>query len=358
MSVDHGKRKTDHLVICATGDVGFDQQSTLLENVQLVHDSLPELSTSDIDLTTMVFGKKLRAPILIAAMTGGNEEAGRVNRDLAEIAEERGYAFGLGSQRAMHVKENVGSTYKVRDVAPTTLVLGNIGVVQAHAMSTKDIRALADSVGANAMCIHLNPAQELIQSDGDRDFRGGIATYERLVGELGIPVIAKETGCGISRDVGLRLRRAGIRHVDVSGAGGTSWVAVETRRAEERGDVQKQALGAALRNWGVPTGASVALLSPLGFETIIATGGVGTGLDACRALALGASMVGIARPLLRARFTGGKAGALAALDAIEAEMRAVLLLTGCRTPADLRKAPRVVSGQLAQWIEQLGGDVG
>ena len=356
MTVDHGQRKTDHLTICATGDVAFDQQSTLLENVRLIHDALPELSTDDVDLSVTIFGKKLRAPILIAAMTGGTEEAGRVNRDLAEIAEERGYAFGLGSQRAMHVKEHVGSTYRVRDVAPTTVILGNLGVVQARAMTTEETRALASDVGADAMCIHLNPAMELVQADGDRDFRGGVATLERLVSDLGLPVVAKETGCGISRGVGLRLRRIGIRHVDVSGAGGTSWVAVETKRAEERGDVQKKVLGDAIRNWGVPTAASVALLAPLGFDTLIATGGVGTGVDACRAMALGASLIGVARPVLQARFTGGKAGAMAALEAIEAEMRAILLLTGCRTPTDLKKAPRVVTGELAQWIDQLGGD--
>lgn len=349
-----GERKADHLALCAEEDVGFHGTSTLLECVHLVHDALPDMKLSDVDLSITLFGKKLRAPLIVASMTGGTDEAGRINRELASIAEERGYGFGLGSQRAMHLRPGVADTYRVRDVAPTTLVLGNVGVVQARAMTTSEARVLVDEVGADALCVHLNPAMELIQPGGDRDFGHGLDTLRRLARDLGVPVVVKETGCGISPAVGRRLREVGIQHVDVSGAGGTSWVGVETRRAAAAGDRPAQALGDAFWDWGVPTGACVALLAPMGFETIVATGGVASGLDVARALALGASAAGLARPILRALMSsGGRAAAIAQLDAIEAELRAAMLLTGCRDLPALRRAPRVVTGPLASWVQQL-----
>jgi isopentenyl-diphosphate delta-isomerase len=173
------------------------------------------------------------------------------------------------------------------------------------------------------------------------------------VRDLGVPVVVKETGCGMSPSVGRRLREVGVRHVDVSGAGGTSWVGVETKRAEAAGDERARGLGDALWDWGVPTAASVALLSSMAFDTIVATGGVGTGLDVARALALGASAAGIARPVLRALSSGGRPAAIAFLDAVEAELRSAMLLTGSRDVAALRRAPRVVVGELAAWIAQL-----
>jgi isopentenyl-diphosphate delta-isomerase len=351
-SASIGERKADHLALCATDEVAFRGTTTLLEQVRLVHDALPDLHADEVDTSITILGKKLRAPIVIAAMTGGTERAGKVNAELARIAEERGYGFGLGSQRAMHVRASSAPTYAVRDVAPTTLVLGNVGVVQARAMTTAEVEALARGVGADALCVHLNPAMELVQPGGDRDFSRGLDTIARLVRELPFPVVVKETGCGISRGVGKRLVSAGVAHVDVSGAGGTSWVGVETKRAEAAGDTRARALGAALWDWGIPTGASVAMLAPLGFDTIVATGGVATGIDVARAIALGASAAGIARPVLMALTAGGREAALAFLDGVEAELRAVMLLTGSRDLAALRRAPRVLGSELRLWIDQ------
>lgn len=350
-----GQRKADHLALCASEDVGFRATTTLLEGVRLVHHALPELDARAVDTSVELFGKRLSAPLLIAAMTGGTDEAGDVNRELAAVAEARGIAFGLGSQRAALVRgESAKASYRMRDVAPTTVVLGNIGVVQARAMTTEAVRALVDDAGADALCVHLNPAMELVQPDGDRDFSGGLDTLKRLASELGVPVIAKETGCGIAPHVGRALRAAGIEHVDVSGAGGTSWVAVETYRAKEQGDAAAFALGEAFWDWGVPTAASVALLAPLGFRTIIATGGIGTGLEVAKAIALGANVCGIARPVLRALREGGRAGALAYVDRVLAELRAAMVLTGSANVAALARAPRVVTGELSQWLAQLG----
>jgi isopentenyl-diphosphate delta-isomerase len=341
-------RKGDHIELAATGDVAFEHTTTLLECVKLVHQALPELSTSSIDMSLGLFGKKLRAPIVIASMTGGVDRAGSINRELAAIAEARGYGFGLGSQRAMHVDASTVPTYQVRDVAPTALVLGNLGLVQARQMSTAEVRALATEVRADALCVHLNPAMEIVQPGGDRDFTGGVATLRRLTTELDLPIVAKETGCGFSPHAAERLAQAGVRHVDVSGAGGTSWVAVEMHRAE--GD--QRALGQAFREWGIPTAASVAWMARAGFETVIATGGIATGLDVAKALALGATAAGIARPVLQALTSGGRAAAERFLDGVEAELRAAMLLVGAGSLAELRRAPRIIVGELSSWLEQ------
>jgi len=347
---DISQRKTDHLDLTATGDVSFKETTTLFECVRLVHDALPELDFARLDASVEILGKRLRAPILIAGMTGGNERAGTINRQLAEIAEARGYAFGLGSQRAMVVRPESTPSYQVRDVAPSVLLLGNLGLVQAREMSDQQIIDLVGLVGADALCIHLNPAMELVQDDGDRDFRGGLDRFAALVEALPVPVVAKETGCGISAEVATRLRRVGVRHLDVSGAGGTSWVAVETHRASEG----RRALGETFWEWGIPTAASVALAAPLGFETIFATGGLRGGLDVARALALGASAGGIARHVLRALTAGGPDGASGYLDRVENEIRTAMLLTGAADVPALRRVPRVLTGELREWISQVG----
>jgi isopentenyl-diphosphate delta-isomerase len=344
-------RKGDHLTLCATEDVGFRRATTLLEDVRLIHDALPELSIDEIDLSVRVLGKTLRAPIVIASMTGGTDEAARVNRELASIAEERGYGFGLGSQRAMMKRPDSASSCVGRDGAPTTLVLGNVGGVQAAKSSTEEIRALVQHVGADALCVHLNPAMEVVQPEGDRDFRGVVDGIARLVRELEIPIIAKETGCGIGPAAAKKLRAAGVRHVDVSGAGGTSWVGVETKRAQGR-DESKRALGEAFWDWGVPTAVSTAVCAGLGFSTVIATGGIARGLDVAHAIALGANAAGIARPVLKALHEGGREGAVRFLEGIEAELRAVMLLTGSVDIPALRKAPRIIGGELRMWLDQ------
>lgn len=352
MSGSIGARKADHLALCATGDVGFRGTTTLLDGVKLVHDALPELNAEAVDLSCELFGKRLRAPLVIASMTGGTEEAGRINRELSQIAEEEGYGFALGSQRAMHASSAALSTYRVRETAKTALVLGNLGVVQARQMSTEEVRRLVDLVEVDALCIHLNPAMELVQPGGDRDFTGCLDTIGRLVRDLGVPVIVKETGCGLSRRVGERLRGASVRHVDVSGAGGTSWVGVEAKRAQSAGDARAQALGEAFWDWGIPTAASVAMLAPLGFDTLVATGGVVSGLDVARAIALGATAAGIARPVLQALTAGGRAQVTAFLGEICAELRTAMVLTGSPNLAALRRAPRVLSSELCAWITQ------
>jgi isopentenyl-diphosphate delta-isomerase len=345
---DISTRKSDHLDLATGGNVGFKSTTTLLEGVRLVHDALPEMSLESLDSSVRVLGKVLRAPLLIAAMTGGTDRARRINRELAALAEQRGYAFGLGSQRAMLKKPSTRESYEVRDVAPTALLLANIGGVQAALMTTDAVRELVESIGADALCVHLNPAMEVIQGDGDRDFRGVLDTLARLSRELPVPVVAKETGCGLSASVARRLKGAGIRHVDVSGAGGTSWVAVEAERAEG----ERKTLGNRFREWGIPTAASVAYVASAGFSTIFATGGISDGVDVASAIALGASAAGLARTALQELERGGPEGAARFFDQVELELKTAMLLTGSRTIDDLRRAPRIIVGELAEWIRQ------
>jgi isopentenyl-diphosphate delta-isomerase len=283
---------------------------------------------------------------MVAGMTGGSERARDINKQLASVAESFGCGFGLGSQRAMLERPELGSTYEVRDVAPRVLLFGNVGVIQARDTETTVLREMVDRVGADALCVHMNPAQEVVQPEGDRDFRGGIATMARLARDLGKPVVAKETGCGISHRTARRLYDAGIRNVDVSGAGGTSWVAVEMKRA--RGT--KRGLGELLREWGIPTAASVAFARKAGMQTVVATGGIETGLDIARAIVLGASLGGMARPILKALAANGPEGARSVLERIEAELRAVMLLVGAPNIESLRRVPRMLSPELERWL--------
>jgi len=345
MASDIEQRKADHLDLCTTDEVAFRDRTTLLECVRLVHQALPDMGVEDIDLSVNLLGKRLRAPLVIAGMTGGTDRAAEVNRELASLAQARGYAFGLGSQRAMQKNPETAWTYSIRKWAPDVLLLGNVGVVQARDIKTETIERMLGEVGADALCVHMNPAMELVQPEGDRDFRHGTDTFARLVQELSVPVVAKETGSGISEQTAEKLYAAGVRVVDVSGAGGTSWVGVETLRAKE----ETRDLGKALWDWGVPTAASVGFVVRKGLRAI-ATGGIRSGLDAARALALGASAAGIARYALQALHQGGREGAERFFDQVERELRAVMLLTGARTVAELQAAPRVITGELCDWL--------
>jgi isopentenyl-diphosphate delta-isomerase len=338
-------RKADHIALCETDEVAFQQKTNLLDDLELVHDALPELHLDEVDLSTTFAGKALKAPLIIAAMTGGVERAATINRDMATIAERYGIGFGFGSQRPL-LEQGITLGYEVREQAPTALVLGNIGVVQAARASSERLAEVVAICGADALCVHLNPAMEVIQPEGDRDFRGGLDTIARLVEELPVPVVVKETGCGLSRSVGERVAGLGVEWVDTSGAGGTSWVGVETLRATEEGT---RPLGRRFWDWGIPTAASVAQLSGLGLG-ICATGGISDGLMAARAIALGARCAGVARPFLQAWAAGGLEGADAAVRRFLEELKLAHLLAGARTPEALRAAPLVVGPRLNRWI--------
>jgi isopentenyl-diphosphate delta-isomerase len=342
--LDISQRKKDHLALCAGDNVGFREKTSLFEQVELVHCALPEMHADAVDSTIELLGKTLTAPVVISAMTGGTDEAAKINMDLAQVADELGLAIGLGSQRAMFERPDTAWTFAVRERAPNVLLFGNLGLVQARKMTTHEIRTLCEDVGADALCIHLNPAMEIVQPGGDRDFSGGLELLRRLVDDLGIPVIAKETGCGLSRGVAQMIRSTGIRHVDVSGSGGTSWVAVEAHRAQD----DQRALAEELWDWGIPTAASVLQLRGLGLD-IIATGGLRTGSHVTKAIALGAKAGGLAAPVLKAHRAGGIDGARNFLRGVITTVRALMLLTGSRTIDELQRAQTILGPDLARW---------
>ena len=346
------QRKRDHLAPFRKGGVAPQDATTWLEHVRLVHQALTEvdLDVDGLDLTTEFAGKTLRAPLFITGMTGGTAEAREINSGIARVAQDLGLGFGLGSQRAMLERPDLADTYRVRDVAPDILIAGNIGIVQAAAASPVAIRALLSQVGADALCIHLNPAQELLQPEGDRRFAGTVEALGRLVETLDVPIIVKETGAGISREAAARLAALGVCWCDVAGLGGTSWPGVELLRTGTEHDPQR----AAFRDWGVPTAAALVELhdTPL---TLLASGGIRTGLDLAKVLVLGARVGGMAAPVIQAWFDKGEAGVRGLLEDVIQGLRMAMVLTGSQTLTELRAAPRVLLGPLREWAVQRGG---
>lgn len=339
------RRKSEHLELCARGDVE-SRRGTLLDELQLLHEALPELSAAEIDASCELFGRRLAAPFVISGMTGGTDEAGLLNRALALAAQKLGLGLGVGSQRAMLVDPSCADSYRVRDAAPDVLLLANLGAVQAREAGVARVAGLVEAIRADALCVHLNAAQELVQDEGDRDFRGCLATLRSLARELPVPLVVKETGCGFGPATLARLREAGVRFVDVSGAGGTSWPGVEALRGSRR----QRALGNELRDWGIPTAAALVYARRAGL-TAIASGGIRSARDALAALALGASAVGLALPFLRAFAERGEQGVLETAEDLCEGLRALMLLCGARRLDDLARLPRVVGPGLRAWIE-------
>ncbi|MBI5243851.1 MAG: type 2 isopentenyl-diphosphate Delta-isomerase [Elusimicrobia bacterium] len=334
-------RKAEHLRICAELEVEFKDKTTWLEHVHLAHDALPELSFDEIDAGTRFMGRRLRSPLMITAISGGLEAAEALNRDLAGVAQELGIAFGLGSQRPMLEDPALIGSYAVRRFAPDIPILGNIGLQQAAASDPKDIEGLVSSIEADALAVHLNAAQELSQAEGDKRFRGGLKTLKTLTRRMPGKIVVKETGCGISRETALRLKAAGLRTLDIAGAGGTSWTRVERLR----GGIAQSSW---LDEWGIPTAASLLETAPLGFE-LVGSGGIRSGLDAAKCLVLGADIAGLALPVLRAYVRDGRGGALSFLQRVIADLKAVMLLVGAKDIPALKKRKPAITGILKEW---------
>jgi isopentenyl-diphosphate Delta-isomerase len=350
-------RKGDHLRLSASGDVdalagpGWD-------DVRLVHEALPEVDQCEIDLSAEFLGRRLRAPLLIAGMTGGHTTARDVNAVLARAAERHGLGMGVGSQRAALRRPDLAYTYTVvREQAPTAFLIGNIGAPQLIAqadvppLGLDEVQLALEMIRADALAIHLNFLQESVQPEGERRSVGCAEAIRRVVETIKAPVIAKETGAGISQATALRLRDLGVAGLDVGGVGGTSFAAVEGLRAEAQGSTGSQRLGELLRDWGIPTPVSVVGVQRAGLP-VIATGGIRSGLDAAKALALGATLVGVARPLLQAALDGDAAVDTWVEQFLD-ELRTVLFLTGSVDIAALRAKPRVVTGITRAWLDQL-----
>lgn len=329
------------------------------DDVHLLHDALPDVDADEVDLSRRFLGRKLALPLVISGMTGGHPRAQAINAVLARVAARRGVAIGVGSQRAALRDPSLVPTYAiVREAAPKAFVIGNIGISQLVAqggetpLRAADVRTVVRMVRADALAVHLNYLEESVQPEGQTRARGATRALRRLVRSSPVPVIAKETGAGISREVAVRLRGLGVAAIDVGGVGGTSFAAVEAERARERADQALALLGARFRDWGLPTAVAVVGAAATRLP-VIATGGVRSGLDAAKALALGATLVGVGRPLLQAALAG-EAAVEAWLDQFELELRTAAFLSGVARVRDLSGARTVVTGETARWLEQLG----
>lgn len=331
-------RKKEHVAIILKRNVGFRGKSTGLELLEFVHNALPELNLSEVDTRTSFLGRELALPLMVSCMTGGYADALRINRQLAEVCEERRIAMGVGSQRQALEDRQYHRTFSiVREVARTIPVVGNIGAAEvARLRDPSGVQRLVDLIQADGFAVHLNPLQEFLQPEGNPGFRGVLDGIRLLVRSLPVPVIVKEIGAGLSPDVVRRLLEAGVRHIDVAGAGGTSWAGVETLRRKTPGGAER------FWDWGIRTVDALRSAAALRNEghsfTLIASGGVATGLDAAKCLALGADLTAAARPMLAALHSGGKRGLRTFIDAWAFELRGAMFLTGSARIADLRSA--------------------
>lgn len=291
-------RKIEHLEINLNNNVDSNL-STGLEKYHFIHEALPEINLGDIDLSQRLFGRQVKAPILISSMTGGAEETRKINITLAEAAEEMGIAMGVGSQRAAIENSSLSDTFKVRTVAPNILLFANLGAIQLnYGYGVKECQTAVDMIEADALILHLNPLQEAVQPEGDVNWSGLLKRIEAVCKLLTVPVIIKEVGWGISAKTAVRLSEIGVQAIDIAGAGGTSWSQVEMYRADS--ESQAQVAGAFL-NWGIPTAESIEQIhQALPEMNIISSGGLRTGVDIAKSIALGANLGGMAGPFLKA----------------------------------------------------------
>jgi isopentenyl-diphosphate delta-isomerase len=318
-------RKADHIRITLNQDV----QSSLtsgLEQIQLEHNALPELDIDDITLSTKFLNKDLERPILISSMTGGTQDAQTINATLAEAAQARGIAMGLGSQRATLEDPGLRETFQIRSYAPDILLFANLGAVQLnYGYGVDECKRIIEDIQADALFLHLNPLQEALQPEGDTNFGGLLKKIEKVCAGLAVPVVAKEVGWGISADVASRLVNCGISAIDLSGAGGTSWSQVEMHRAQNK---HQQELAAAFTSWGIPTAKALLDVRAILPEVpIIASGGLRTGIDMAKCIALGADLCGVAGPFLRAA-TESTDAVIELIDLISAQLRVSMFATG------------------------------
>lgn len=329
-------RKADHIRICLEENVQFQQVTTGLERYRFQHCCLPELDRNDIDLSTNFLGKSLNAPLLISSMTGGTEQAGIINRRLAQIAQEYKLAMGVGSQRVALEKPQIADTFAIRKYAPDVLLFANLGAVQLnYQCGVDECLQIIDILEADALILHINPLQEFIQPRGDTNFRGLLDKIATICAKLPVPVIAKEVGNGISALMAEKLISVGIQAIDVAGAGGTSWALVESERAE---NILQQRLGRTFADWGLPTAECVySIRTQFPDIPLIASGGLRHGLDVAKAIALGADIAGLAMPFLKAADVSETA--LQELtEILIAEITTVLFCTGNRTLYKLKQS--------------------
>jgi isopentenyl-diphosphate delta-isomerase len=344
------ERKNDGIQIPINEDVQARKRTTLLEDVFLIHNALPELNFEDLDTSTLFLNHRFNSPILIDAMTGGTREAEKINENLAIVTEELGIGMGLGSQRAGLKSKRIARTYAIaRKKAPNGYLIANIGASQlVEGLEFSNINEIIDMVKADAIAIHLNPLQELVQPEGQPHFKGVLDVISKISSEFSLPVIVKEVGCGISREVAAKLDLAGVSAINVAGVGGTSWAAIEHFRARKRNMKNKSDLGLLFWDWGIPTAASIIEVSKTTNLPIISSGGIRNGIEIAKCLVLGSSIIGLAYPLLSLAIKSDK-DIRTFLEKIIFELKSTIFITPSKNIQHLSKAPHLISGALLDW---------
>jgi len=322
-------RKAEHI------DLALEERMQLgthfFERYAFEHEALPELDYAELELGTRFLGRDLSAPLLISCMTGGTEEATRINRNLAIAAEEAGIAIGVGSQRKAIEDPSMAASFRVRDAAPSVPVLANLGAVQLnYGFGLDQCRAAVEMIEADALVFHLNPLQEAIQPEGQCDFRALLDKMAAVAERLEVPVVVKEIGCGISGATARRIAEAGIEIIDTAGLGGTSWARIEASRADD------VAIGELFADWGVPTPDSIREIAAIPGVTVIGSGGVRNGIDVAKAIALGAHLVGMAQPFLAAAHESPERAVAKARRTVR-ELEIAMFCSGVRTLGELRR---------------------
>jgi isopentenyl-diphosphate Delta-isomerase len=352
------QRKAEHVRAALQRDLSAPQSASW-QDVRLIHQALPEVDLDAIDTSVRFLGHTLKYPFLISSMTGGHPDLTSINRNLALAAERYGLALGVGSQRAGILNPEVAQSYAVtREAAPGAFLLANVGapqlIRQARTLpfTLEQIQSAITMIEANALAIHMNTLQEAAQPEGDRRAVGEVRALQALIGQLKLPVIAKETGAGVCREQALLLRNCGVAAIDVGGAGGTSMSAMEEVRSTAQGDEHARAIGQLYRDWGIPTPISLIEAGSSNLP-LIATGGVRSGLDIARALALGASLVGMAFPFLKAASESFEA-VCELLERLILELKVAMQLSGASSISEMRQVDVVITGETYHWLHLRG----
>jgi len=349
------KRKADHIRISLEKDVQARKTTTCFEDIHLIHKALPEINKQEINLSTEVFNHKFSAPLIVGAITGGTPEATRINAAIAEAVEELGLGMGVGSQRAAIEDKKLEKTFTIaRKKAPNAFLIANIGGVQlVNGYSIKEVEKAVAMIEADAIAIHLNPLQEAIQPEGQTNFRGILEKISEIAEEIDKPLIVKETGAGIAAEEAKKLETVGVNGIDVSGAGGTSFAAVEYYRVKGPKNSFQRRLGDVFWDWGIPTAISVVEVSQSVKIPVIASGGVRDGVDMAKALALGANLTSLSQPILQAAVKGARE-TKNVLSLLIEELRTVMFLVGANSVQELHKVPLVITGKTAEWLRVRG----
>lgn len=316
--------------------------TTGLEKYRFVHQALPEIDLGQVDLTQTIWGKQVKAPLLISSMTGGTEEASRINRILAEAAEQAGIVMGVGSQRVALEHPETAETFRIRKYAPNIVLLANVGAVQLnYQYSVEHCRRAVDMIEADGLILHLNPLQEAIQPEGDTKFSGLVRRIERVCRQIAVPVVVKEVGWGISERAARMLADVGVSAIDVAGAGGTSWSQVEKYRAKDEGQAR---VAAAFRDWGIPTAESLKMVRQAAPKILtFASGGLRNGVDIAKCIALGACLGGMAGPFLKAANRSLSETAQTIAEVIR-ELRICMFVSGAADIQQLQNMPLIFTG--------------